>query len=178
MIIVKPYPHPDDWQKADPSLPLHEMSLPKDKVERSLTRYREVILTHLLKLFYFRDFSMYFNNWSSTVFKCAYFVHKIKKSHGKDKWPSAQDIYYWMWNDPWEDMFDTMHRGILKDFNNKSDPEYQDLPYIHAGGDEYGAGLFIKDYHLWLARKLSAQGNVSKDDVQDKIKELFKKYPI
>jgi hypothetical protein len=176
MAISKPYPHPDDWQKVDTSLPLHEMAFSKDKVERELTCYHGAIFTHLLKLFYFRDFSRYFNNWSSTVFKCAFQVSKIKKKNGKDKYPDAEDIYYWMWGGR-EDAFGDHHRGMLKDFNNKSDPEYQDLPYVHAGGDEYGAGLFIKDYHLWLARKLSANGKVTKNDVQDKIKELFKKYP-
>jgi hypothetical protein len=85
MIIVKSYPHPDDWQKADPSLPLHEMAYPEDKVEQKLTQFAGTIFTHLLKLFYFRDFSAYFNNWSSAVFKSAFSVHKIKRNRGKDR---------------------------------------------------------------------------------------------
>jgi hypothetical protein len=177
MILVKPYPHPDDWQKEDPAIPLQEMSFAKDEVMHKLTRYEDTIFTHLLKLFYFRDFPEYFNNWSITVYKSAFRVHKIKKTNGKDKRPDAEDIYEWMWGDA-EDSFDEHHRGILKDFNNKSDPEYQDLPYVHAGGDVEGAGLFIKNYHLWLARQLSSKGEVSKDDVQDKIKELLNKYPF
>jgi hypothetical protein len=178
MIIVKPYPHPDDWQKEDPSLPLQEMSYPENKVWQLLTQYEGTTFTHLLKLFYFRDFPEYFNNWSVAVYKSAFFVHKVKKAHGKDKWPDAEDIYAWLWANPWGDMFDAMHSGTLKDFNNKSDPEYQNLPYVHAGGDEEQAESFLKDYFIWLARQLSSKGKVSKDDVQDKIKELLKKHPL
>jgi hypothetical protein len=178
MILVKPYPHPDDWQKEDPSVSLQEMAYPKDKVWQLLTRYEDTTFTHLLKLFYFRDFPEYFNNWSIAVYKSAFFVHKIKKAHGKDKWPDAEDIYDWLWKSPWEDMFDTMHSGILKDFNDKSDPEYQNLPYVHSGGDEEGAREFMKNYYIWLARQLSKNGKVTKDDVQDKIKELLRKHPL
>jgi hypothetical protein len=177
MILVKPYPHPDDWQKEDPALPLQEMSYSKDKVWQLLTRYDNTIFTHLLKLFYFRDFPQYFNNWSIAIFKSAFRVHKIKNPKGKDKLPNAEDIYYWMWGGA-EDSFKEHHSGILHDFNNKSDPEYSDLPYIHAGGDPLGASSFIKDYHLWLARQLSLKGEVSKVDVQDKIKELLRKHPL
>ena len=77
-----------------------------------------------------------------------------------------------------EDSFKEHHSGILHDFNNKSDPEYSGLPYVHAGGDPLGAGLFIKNYHLWLARQLSKNGEVTKDDVQNEIKELLRKYPL
>jgi hypothetical protein len=177
MILVKPYPHPDDWQKADPSIPFHEMSSPKDTIRQDLRQYHGAIFTHLLKLFYFRDYSRYFNNWTNTVFKGAFQVSKEKKKNGKDKWPDAEDIYEWMWGS-WEDSFDAHHEGMLSNFNNKSDYEYQNLPYVHAGGNEEQAGLFIKDYHLWLARQLSAKGKVSKDDVQDKIRELLRKHPL
>jgi hypothetical protein len=177
MILVKPYPHPDDWMKEDPSLPLQEMSLAKDEVMRKLTRYDDTIFTHLLKLFYFRDFPQYFNNWSIAVFKSAFRVHKIKNPKGKDKLPDVEDIYYWMWGGA-EDSFDAHHRGMLRNFNNKGDEEYRDLPYVHAGGNEEQAGLFIKNYHLWLAKQLASKGEVSKDDVQDKIKELLKKHPV
>jgi hypothetical protein len=178
MILIKPYPHPDDWMKEDTSLPLQEMSFAKDEVMHKLTRYEDTTFTHLLKLFYFRGFPEYFNNWSIAVYKSAFFVHKIKKAQGKDKWPDAEDIYAWLWQDPWEDMFDTMHRGLLRDFNNKNDPEYQDLPYVHAGGDEKGAESFLKDYYVWLARQLSKNGKVDNVAVQDKIGELLKKHPL
>jgi hypothetical protein len=177
MIFAKPYPHPDDWMKEDPSVPLQEMSFTRDEVRNQLTRYDGTIFTHLLKLFYFREFEDYFHNWSTAVFKSAFRVHKVKKANGKDKYPSPEEIYEWMWGGS-EDVFGAWHDGFLKDANYKANPEYQYLPYIHAGGDETGAGEFIKAYHLWLARKLSKNGKVSLPDVQDEIKLLFRRYPV
>jgi hypothetical protein len=86
-------------------------------------------------------------------------------------------IYDWMWGNN-EDVFNSWHDGFIKDANYKANPEYSYLPYINARGDEKGAGNFVKDYHLWLARELSKNGKVSLSDVQDEIKLLFKKYSI
>jgi hypothetical protein len=178
MVFVKPYPHPDDWMKEDPSAPLQEMAYPPDKVEANLTRYGDALVEYLFKLFYFREFGEYFNNWSNSVYKCAFHVSKLSSPPRlKNKLPPADMIYEWMWSG-WEDTIDIQHTGFLKNVNNKSNPEYQHLPYIHARGDEKGAGGFIKDYHLWLARKLSKDGRVDIDDVRDEIKLLFRKYPI
>jgi hypothetical protein len=185
MLIISPpasphkYPHPDDWMYEDPEILLQEMASPPDVVQTNLTKYDGSLCSHLLKLFYFRDFQEYFNNWSNTVYKCAFRVSKLSSPPKyKNKWPSADLIYKWMWGDPWEDIFDTLHAGFVKDVNNKSNPEYQYLPYIHQGGDEQQAASFIKDYHLWLARRLSKDGKVSLSDVRDEIKLLFRKYPV
>jgi hypothetical protein len=77
-----------------------------------------------------------------------------------------------------EDSFDSHHKGMLDTFNSKSNEEYCDLPYVHAGGNERVAGAFIKDYHLWLARQLPSNGRVSIDEVQDEINKLLKKYSL
>jgi hypothetical protein len=39
------------------------------------------------------------------------------------------------------------------------------------------AGEFVKAYYIWLAKQLSKEGKVSKDDVHDEIKDLLRKYP-
>jgi hypothetical protein len=179
MVLVKPYPHPDDWMKEGPDAPLQEMASSPDKVEQKLTQFHGTILTHLLKLFYFRDFTDYFQSWTTAVFKSAFYVSKLSSPPRlKNKLPPAQMIYDWMWGDPWDDVFDNLHDGFIKDANYKTNPEYQDLPYIHAGGNEKNAGSFIKYYHLWLAKELSKNGRVSLSDVQDEIKLLFRKYPV
>jgi hypothetical protein len=178
MVFVKPYPHPDDWMKEDSSAPLQEMAYPPEKIESDLTKYGGTIFEHLLKLFYFREYEEYFQNWTTAVFKSAFRVPKLSSPPRlKNKLPTATMIYKWMW-EGWEDSFDNQHSGFLRDVNNKSNHEYQYLPYIHAGGDEKGAGQFVKDYHLWLAGKLSKDGKVDLADVRDEIKLLFKKYPI
>jgi hypothetical protein len=178
MPFVKPYPHPDDWMKEDPDAPLQEMAFPPDKVEQRLTRFDGTIFTHLLKLFYFRDFTDYFHNWTTAVFKSAFRVDKLSSPPRlKNKLPPAQMIYDWMWGNN-EDVFDSWHDGVIKDANYKANPEYTYLSYINAGGDEKGAGNFVKDYHLWLARELSKKGRVSLKDVQDEIRLLFRKYPV
>jgi hypothetical protein len=177
MEFAKPYPHPDDWMKEDPSIPLQETSLTKDEVWNKLTRYDGTIFTNLLNLFYFREFEDYFQDWSAAVFKSAFRVHKIKKSNGKDRNPSSREIYYWMWGGA-EDSFDSWHEGFLENANSERNEEYQDLPYIPSKGNERNAGNFMKGYYHWLAKKLSKNREVSLKDVQDEIKLLFKKYQV
>jgi hypothetical protein len=178
MIAVKPYPHPDDWMKIDPSVPLQEMASSPDDIRKDLTQYGGALVEHLFKLFYFREFEEYFKNWTTSVYKCAFHVSKLNSPPRlKNKLPPAAMIYEWMWG-RWEDSLDTEHDGFLKNANNKSNLGYEYLPYIHAGGNEKNAGAFIKDYHLWLARKLSKNGKVDIDNVRDEIKLLFRKYPV
>jgi hypothetical protein len=178
MIIVKPYPHPDDWMKEDPKIPLQEMAYPPEIVRQKLTQYENTTFIHLLKLFYFREFTDYFNNWSIAVFKSAFRVSKLSSPPRlKNKNPPAEMIYEWMWGG-WEDSFDQQHAGFIRGANDKSDPSYQKLSYIHQGGDESGAYEFMKAYYIWLAKELSKNGQVTKKDVQDEIKFLFKKYPL
>jgi hypothetical protein len=177
MIIVKPYPHPDDWQKAAPES-LKEMSSSPEKAENILTQYNGTTLEHLLKLFYFRDFLDYFHNWTNAVYKSAYFVPKLNSPPRlKNKLPPADMIYEWMWS-VWEGSFENYHYGFLKDANDKSNPSYQYLPYIHKGGDVQAAEEFAKDYHVWLARELSKRGRIALSDTKAEIQILFKKYPL
>lgn len=174
MIVIKPA-HPDAWMDYDKLPLLNEMSLPRKEIERMLLQNYEVRYTHLLKLFYFRHNVRDFNGWSTSVWKVIISLPKIKNPIGKDKLPDAQFIYEWLWGNL-EDSFSNWHRVTLRGFNTKSDPEYKDLPYIHAGGDEETAAEFVKAYHIWLAKQLSKDGKVEKTDVQDEIKELLKKY--
>jgi hypothetical protein len=172
------YHHPDDWMYEDDTQPLLEMSLPRTEVWKKLVQYDSTIEEHLLKLFYFREYKEYFQSWSNAVYKSAFRTYKIKAPKGKkDKLPDAQTIYDWMWSGSADD-FDIIHSGWIKGVNNKSLPDYQDLPYIHAGGNEKNAGEFIKAYHLWLAKELSAKERIYLPDVQDEIKLLFKKYLV
>jgi hypothetical protein len=139
MIIVKPYPHPDDWMKEDPENP-QEMASSPDDIRKDLTQYGGALVEHLFKLFYFREFEEYFKNWSNSVYKCAFHVLKLNSPPKlKNKLPPADMIYEWMWG-RWEDSLDTEHNGFLRNVNNKNNPEYQHLPYIHVGGDEKSAG--------------------------------------
>jgi len=156
---------------------LQEMSLSRKEIERKLSLWSDVIYTHLLKLYYFRNDKHDFYGWCISVYKCAFHVDTLKSPNGKAKRPDAQTIYNWMWGCH-EDSFYDWHKGTLKDFNNKGDPEYKNLPYIHGGGDVIGSGAFIKAYHIWLSEELSKKGSVTTTDVQNKIKELYKDYPF
>jgi hypothetical protein len=177
MIIFKPATDPDDWKADDSSRDLSEMSTSKNNVYLRLVQYHGSFESHLLKLFYFRDFDIYFDEWSNTVYKAAFDVPKIKKAHGKDQFPSTEQIVEWMWNET-ADVFDNTHASFVRAVNNKGNRAYQQLPYIHQGGDEQQAANFIKAYIFWLAKRLSKEGRVSLDDVRDEIKLLFKKYPV
>jgi hypothetical protein len=171
MILVK-YPNLDPTDK-NPTM--QEMAYSADKVEQKLTAFEEVVFDHLLKLFYFRDFSEYFNNWTSFVAQMRR-VYKISKGKGKDRFPDAQTILDWIWNNR-VDSFEDHHQGIIKDFNYKGNPEYSNLPYVHNGGKPDTVGKFMADYYYWLAKELSKKGIVTLPEIQNKIKELFHKYP-
>ena len=175
MVILKPT-HPDDWMKNDGSI-IQEMAVPRKDMARLLGQWHSIIYRHLLKLFYFRENLRDFNGWSISVWKCMSDIPELKGVTGKNKWPDAQFIYNNMWGCYEDAFFDGWHKGTLKDFNYKGDPEFSGLPYVHAGGNVETAGEFIKEYHIWLAKELSKKGKVSKGDVQDKIKELLDKYP-
>jgi hypothetical protein len=180
MIIVKPRSslHPDDWQYENPDVPLQEMAYPRKKVEFDLTKFEETMFTHLLKIFYYRDFEQYLRGWIVTVFKCAFRMHKVKAPKGKkDYFLSAEDIYELLWGGR-IDVFLSHHDGTIKDFNYKANPEYAYLPYVHAGGDVEGAEQFMKAYYIWLARNLSKNGKVTLADVQYEIETLLRKYPL
>jgi hypothetical protein len=167
MIIVKPhsYLHPDDWQYEDPEAPLQEMAHPRKKVEFELTKFDGALFTQLLKIFYYHDFKQYLRGWIVTVHKCAYTTHKVKAPKGKKDYRlSAQSIFNCFW-DGWGDQFPGLHDGELKDFNNKSHPDYVDLPYVHAGGDVEQAEQFIKSYLIWLARNLSEKEKIPFDSL-------------
>jgi hypothetical protein len=171
MIIIK---HPI-FCSANENSTMQEMAYPADKVEQKLSAFEEVVFDHLLKLFYFRDFSEYFNNWTSSVSQMRR-VYKISKGKGKDRFPDAQTILDWVWNNR-VDCFEDHHRSTIKDFNYKGNPDYSKLPYIHSGGKPDVAGKFMGDYYYWLAINLSKKGSVTLPEIQDKIRELFHKYP-
>jgi hypothetical protein len=180
MIIVKPCPcpHPDDWMNADPSAPLQEMASPPDKVWKHLTQYGAALVEHLFKLFYFREFNEYYGKWTESVYKCAFQVPKLSSPPKyKNKLPPAEMIYEWMWG-RWEDQLDIQHSIILDKINDKSYSGFKYLPYVYAGGNPENACAFVKNYHLWLAGRLSKDGKVSLDDVRTEIKLLLKKYPV
>ena len=178
MILLKPYPHPDDWMYENPDAPLQEMSRPLKDVRNNLMRYEDPLFDHLLKIFYFRNETQYIRGWIVTVHKCAYKTDKVKAPKGKkDQRLSPEDIYEILWASR-ADSFNGYHEGLLKDFNYKGNPEYSDLPYVHHGGDVEQAEQFMKGYYIWLAKNLSTKEKISFNDVQDEIKILLKKYPI
>jgi len=172
--MINPH-HPDDWMKITEELAsvLNEMSVTRSRLEAVLGQYHFVIYWHLLKLFYFRNNTQqYFNNWCTSVWKGLASIPTLKKAYGKDKLPGAQFIYDKAWGD-YSDSFERWHKSTLDDFNDKSNPEFRDLPYIHAGGDCETAELFVKDYYIWLAKELEKKGKISLSEVRDKIKELL-----
>jgi hypothetical protein len=155
--------------------PIQEMAYSASTVEQKLTANEDIVFVHLLKIFYFQDFPQYFNGWASSVAKM-WRVYKIKKNTSKDIYPSAQTILDWIWNNQ-TDSFEDHHDAVLKNFNNKSLDDYAKLPYVHAGGDVTTAAKFMQDYYYWLAKELSSKGKISVGEVQDRLKELLRKYP-
>ena len=68
--------------------------------------------------------------------------------------------------------------GTIDDFNDKGNPEYMHLPYIHKGGDVEQAGRFMKEYFILPAKNLSAKEKITNTEVQDEIYLLLRKFPV
>jgi len=170
--LINETTHPDDWINESAESILNEMSAPEPVVRQHLTRFDDTLFEHLMKLFYFRD-PQYFNGWANSVYKSAIYVKKIKILKGKDKYPSYSQIYEWMWGEV-EDCFHARHSGLLKDFNDKNNPNYKYLPRVRV--NEANVLLFIRAYHDWLAKELSAKGQVTYRGVCAVLKRLLMKF--
>ena len=171
-------PHPDDWKYENPDESLQEMSQPRKEVERQLTKYEDSLFTHLLKIFYYREFEQYLRGLIVTVHKCAFKLPKVKATKGKKDYRLPRlDIYELLWNGDYGDCFQPMHDGTLKDFNCKSHPDYAYLPYVHKGGDIDNAESFMKAYYNWVAKNLAVKDIITYNDVKDEVEELLNKYP-
>jgi hypothetical protein len=165
MIFVKPL-------DVNNTSHLQEMARTRDDISRALNLYESARFVHLLKIFYFREKTQYLRGWMNTVYKSSYSVPKWKPTN---KYPDAQMIFDIIWGD-YEDCFHDHHAGLVKTFNDKSNPDYADLPYVHA--DEQGALSFIRDYFLWLVRQLSKKGIVTPSEVIYALNRSLKKHPL
>jgi hypothetical protein len=173
VIILKDNLTQTDVQFPEPKI-LNEMAYPSKQLEDKLMQGENISIEHLLKIYYFRD-SKYFNGWASSVYHAMMRTYKDSSNH--NKFPNAENIFDWIWGKQ-EDCFkDVTHPIWLKAFNDKSDQQYQGLPYIHAGGDPEGAMKFIHDYYIWLAKELSKSGKVDLPDVKSILQRLLRKYP-
>jgi hypothetical protein len=172
MIFIKP-DHPDDWMNIDPETVLQEMAGTPDDIKRVLTQYQGALFEHLLKVFYFRNQDRDLKGWMASIFKCAF---RVPRQKSDKKFPSREKIYEILWG-IWYDSFPEHHSGWVKDFNDKSNPNYSMLPYIHKGGNEKNAYKFVRQYFLWLSLNLSLTGKVTNEEVSAELQELLRKHP-
>ena len=162
-----------DNRIIESAFPLDEMAYSKTKIWDFLTRPAEICFNHLLKLFYFPTFTDYVNGWVTTVANCCARTYKDKSTN---KWPEKEFIYNALWRDR-EDAFRSHLRGIVADFNDKRDPEFEFLPVIF-NKKESKAREYMGAYYDWLSEQLSKKGLVTRQEVFSEINKLLSKYAV
>lgn len=132
------------------------MSKNLKSIRNQLTGQSGGIVTHLMKLYKYPDSSAV-NHWRGEIFG---FIHSISTVKGKNSYPSSD----WLFNTIWDNI------------------DYNDIGCWEVGmNKQYGLGIAIKsvifyelcqNYIRWLSNMLSEYGQVSRQQVYDKLKEL------
>ena len=132
---------------------------------RSLSR----ALTHILCIILAPD-SQTVNHWMNEIYA---FRHDIDKLKGKNKFPSANEIYKWSYNKKQDLITDVNWMKLtiedVKDNENISDSRSP------ATISKIMDSICV-EYFKWLAENLSKVGVVSNRQVHEKLNELIDKY--
>ena len=151
-----------------------EFSRKRSEVISDIRNHRTVLVEHILKLYYYRDFVECLDGWIEEVQAFLGEVSKIKTVHGKDRFPTPEEIYKEAWaNDL--DNIDNRHDRYISDFSKKRDNELKKpLPKVKKDSI---AENFCNDYIRWVSEILSKKGVVTIEEVESEIEKLWKKYP-
>ena len=160
--------HPDDFDNA---FPMTEMAYSKKEIFQILFQLNDARITHLLKLFYFPTFTDYTAGWIITVYKT---TSRIYRDKATNKLPTEEFIYNTIWGGQ-DDVFSAHLKGIVKDFNDKLDPDYKYLPVIF-NKNEAKVRKYMTEYFKWLSKQLSKNGKVTLSEVSSVITQLLNKY--
>lgn len=129
----------------------------------------DVTIEHLIKIFYFRDFSIYTRGWINSCYK---YYHKVPIVKATNKPPRKEQLYEYLWGNK-EDSFEGWHKAVVDDLNI----EAEDLPKINKICS-YEVYNFCQDYMMWVAYKISNNEPLELNDAFMAIEDLLEKYPL
>lgn len=134
----------------------------KSQLRNSEKQRRE----NLMQLFIWRD-STTVNHWCNELYAICHEINRLKNNK---KYPKEKFILQEIWG-CWEDCYHDRINNYIKDLERKEGQKVPDF----SKDNLYD---FMKEYHEWLANKLSDKGFINISDVKDKIKHLFNKYSL
>lgn len=150
-----------------------ELARKRSEVLGDIRNHRIVLVEHLLKLYYYRDFTGCLDGWIDEVKAFLGDVSKIKTMKGKDRFPTPTEIYDEAWGDDLDNI-SNRHDMYISDFPRKKDKYSGFLPRVKK---DPSAEEFCDDYIKWVSEILSHRGVVTKEEVESKIEKLWEKYP-
>jgi hypothetical protein len=131
---------------------------------------RELIIEHLLKLYFFRD-SPWDRDWIGHTYKAVFWV-QTKKGSGKlppEDW--LYDCLFGGIEDVWENIYSSTISGLEVDMRDWG------VSLLKAPRMQETFN-FVKCYMMWLSRRLHEVGKVSVGEVTDEINSLLREFPF
>jgi hypothetical protein len=128
---------------------------------------RDIIVEHLIKLYYFRD-SQRAGVWKRSVYSA---VSKVSSWKGR-KYPAWDFIYGCIWKaikDDWGDQFSGWVEGVAEYLDDGS----LDIGVMLQNPRPVDVGNLIENYCYWLSHALESKGRVSPAEVYEVIDDLL-----
>lgn len=145
---------------------LREMSRERNKILYSLGASEDQRVENLIQIFLYRDTTTV-HHWISELYASCRKMDRCKANHRYlDYKTVAQELWY-----SWSDCYYDRHDVYCDDVSRK---EHLPIPE-HNADNLY---QFMGDYHLWLSKELSTRGIVNFNDVDSKVRDLLRKYPL
>jgi hypothetical protein len=135
-----------------------------------LRNKRELIIEHLLKLYFFRG-SPWDRDWVVHTYKAVFSVQTRK---GNNKLPPEDWMYDCLFGGI-EDIWGNIYKGFISVMRVESENWGSSVLKADREKETFG---FVKCYMLWLARRLHEAGEVSFNEVSAEIDDLLEAFPF
>lgn len=146
-----------------------ELALEKKKIEIRLLNISDQLILHLFKIFYHGNTQGRIEHWSGDLYDLLYSVPVVSGSH---KFPKKDSIYQNLWGYT-KDRFPTLTRGMITKLNRMSKGEKEGFEIIKDMTPNPECKNFCEGYFQWISEQLSRNGEVSEEEIRDKILSLL-----
>lgn len=144
---------------------LREYAKRTNEIGQDISSKSEQIITHLLKIFYYRNNEELVDHWTGELWD---FLHRIARLKTTKKFPNKGFILYHLWSGT-EDTFENDLPDYINSLNRKYSKKLGRIELDRTCKD------FCKKYMDWLAGALSEKGSVGSDDIFNEIETLLNK---
>ena len=141
---------------------LFEMAYNKKQILDRFLHNFENVISHLMLVYLFRD-NKEKNHWEDEVHS---FINRTYRCKSNNKFLSIKDIESVLLG--WTDCFDQQVSTYIDEIKAKE--EIDEVPEFSI--EKLTA--FLTNYFKWLSKELSTKGQVSREEVKNKIDELIK----